>query len=216
MHQRRRRSLDDDKSDGCPLRPVRSGKTPHILAQRYHIHTVLTCHQPGQVNLSQSTGINESIIVAKRHDGPKPDTRFINLDRMPADDVEVDDLHQCLRDCANGVIANGWGEVSHWPAERIAAGDWTPAIWRSPELAAAAARFANDDNLVALPRAWQVGRELTQSFERGQAITPGSFPVTRIGWRRRANSASRATPTPIGCPKCATRAYGSPTVVLSP
>ena len=152
-----------------------------ILAQRYHIHTVLTCHQPGQVNLSQSTGINESIIVAKRHDGPKPDTRFINLDRMPADDVEVDDLHQCLRECANGVIANGWGEVSHWPAEHIAAGDWTPAIWRSPELAAAAARFANDDNLVALPRAWQVGRELTQSFERGQAITPVSFPVIDSG-----------------------------------
>ena len=152
-----------------------------LLAQRYHIHTVLTCHQPGNVNLSQSTGINESIIVAKRHDGPKPDTRFINLDRMPADDVEVDDLHQCLRECANGIIANGWGEVSHWPAERIAAGDWTPAIWRSPELAAAAARFANDDNLVALPRAWQVGRELTQSFERGQAITPVSFPVIDSG-----------------------------------
>ena len=94
-----------------------------ILAQRYHIHTVLTCHQPGNVNLSQSTGINDSIIVARRHDGPRPATRFINLDRLPTDDADVNDLHQCLGDCANGVIANGWGVVSYWPAERIAAGD---------------------------------------------------------------------------------------------
>ncbi len=36
-----------------------------ILSQRFHIHTVLTCHQPGQTNMSQNTSINESIIVAK-------------------------------------------------------------------------------------------------------------------------------------------------------
>ncbi len=54
-----------------------------ILAQRYHIHTILTCHQPRQVNMSQSTGINESIIVARRHDDDKPPTRFVNLDKMP-------------------------------------------------------------------------------------------------------------------------------------
>ena len=44
-----------------------------ILAQRCHIHTVLSCHQPGQVNMSQNTSINESIIVARRHsDSPTP------------------------------------------------------------------------------------------------------------------------------------------------
>ena len=59
-----------------------------ILAQQYHIHTVLTCHQPGHTNMSQNTSINESIIVAKRHDGPKQPTRFINLDRFPLDDTE--------------------------------------------------------------------------------------------------------------------------------
>ena len=152
-----------------------------ILAQRYHIHTVLTCHQPGNVNLSQGTGINESIVVAQRYDGPKPPTRFINLDRLPGDDAEVADLHQGINDCAQGNIANGWGEVSYWPAERIAAGDWTPAIWRSPELAEAAARFANDDSLVPLPHAWQVGRELTQNFKRGEIIPSVSFPVIDSG-----------------------------------
>ena len=69
--------------------------------------------------------------------GSRPPTRFINIDRMPADDVEVADFHRCLLDCEEGHIANGWGDVSFWPAERIEAGDWTPAIWRSPALAEA-------------------------------------------------------------------------------
>ncbi len=45
------------------------------LAQRFHIHTVLTCHQPGQINLSQNTSINESIIVAQRIRSTPPPTR---------------------------------------------------------------------------------------------------------------------------------------------
>ena len=154
-----------------------------LLAQRYHIHTVLSCHQPGNVNLSQGTGINESIIVAKRHSGPKPPTRFINLDRLPFDDSEVEELHRCLADCPQGSIADGWGEVSYWPAERIAAGDWTPAIWRSPELAAAAARFANDSAMETIKAAGlspqATGRQLRGSYEPAAAGPPGSFPILK-------------------------------------
>ena len=154
-----------------------------ILAQRYHIHTILSCHQPGNVNLSQGTGINESIIVAQRYDGQKPPTRFINLDRTPVDDVEVDDLHRCLAECNNGLIANGWGEVSYWPADRIAAGDWTAAIWRSPELAEAAAGFANDHSLQSLEAAGlspaATGQQLRGSYEPVAAGLPGGFPILK-------------------------------------
>ena len=38
-----------------------------LLAQRFHIHTVVTSHQPRNVNMSQNTNINESIIVAKKY-----------------------------------------------------------------------------------------------------------------------------------------------------
>ena len=152
-----------------------------ILAQRYHIHTVLSCHQPAQVNLSQNTGVNESIVVMRRHNaGPKPPTRFINLDRMPLDDTEVAELHHCLAQCDKGSIPEGWGEVSDWPAERMDAGDWTPAIWRSPELAAAAARFAEDETLRRLDAAGlsPVRSDVMSStgFEKTDASTPGSFP----------------------------------------
>ena len=154
-----------------------------ILAQRYHIHTVLTCHQPGQTNLSQNTNINESIIVLSRHDGVKPPTRFINLDRMPIDETEVDNLHNSLLECPQGQINNGWGEVFHWPAEKIETGDWTAAIWRSSELVEAAARFANDNDLLALDRVGLTpsdsGRLLRGRFEPTEVSAEGSIPILK-------------------------------------
>ena len=123
-------------------------KERQILSERFHIQTVLTCHQPGNINLSQKTNINESLVVMRRHGAsPKPPTRFIHLDRMPVEESEVQDFHQFLSESDKGIIANGWGEVSEWPAERMEKGDWTPAIWRSPELAEAAYQFATHHDM---------------------------------------------------------------------
>ena len=152
-----------------------------ILARRWHIHTILTSHQPDNINLSQNTSINESIVVATRRDGAAPPTRIINLDRFPLDEDEAADLHARLTNCETGEIGNGWGEVSYWPAERIEAGDWTATLWRSPELAEAAARFANDPNMQTI-RAHGISPTRTDvmpstGFERADPSTPGSFPV---------------------------------------
>lgn len=118
-------------------------KERRVLAQRFYIHTILTCHQPGNINLSQKTNINESIVVMHRHDkSNKPPTRFINLDRLPSNEAEVHDLHNCIAAGGYGPIANGWGEVSSWPAKLIETGDWTAAIWRSPTIAKAAQRYS--------------------------------------------------------------------------
>ncbi len=153
-----------------------------VLARRYQIDTVLTCHQPGQTNLSQNTNINESIVVAKRHDGTSTATKFISLDRMPMSDSEVEEMHTALLNCPEGTMNDGWGEVTHWPAERIRSGDWTPAIWRKPELAEAARQFADDEVMKALKKIPNVtihktGASLYGPFERSKIETSGSFPV---------------------------------------
>ena len=156
-----------------------------ILAERFHIHTVVTCHQPGNINMSQNTTINESIVVARRHEGPKPSTRFVHLDRLPASEAEVEDLHRCLLDCSQGQIANGWGEVSYWPADRMEDGDWTPAIWRSPALAEAAVRYASQESgLRPLANGTKVSVNLTSpdlilNFESTEIEGPGSFPIMK-------------------------------------
>ena len=161
-----------------------SGLTERMmLASRYHIHTVLTCHQPGQINLSQNTNVNESVIIARRHDGTKPDTRFISLDRYPIDDDEVTKLHESLSICHQGAIPDGWGQVSYWSAERIAIGDWTPAVWRSPELAEAAWQYANNLGLQTIAAGqspiWATGQLLRGSYEPAAAGLPGSFPILK-------------------------------------
>ena len=154
-----------------------------ISAERYHIHTVLTGRWPREFTLSQNVEIDECIVIAVRHSGNRSPTRFIHLDRMPHDEDEVAELHQALLDCPDGQMDDSWGEVSHWPAERIEAGDWTPAIWRSPELAEAAWRLANDDSLQSLDEvglsAHQTGREIYTPFERGSIDAPNAFPVVK-------------------------------------
>ena len=122
-----------------------------FLAERYHIHTLLTCHQPGNINLAVDVNEHHSIIIAKRHQGSKPPpTRVISLDRFPIDEEQVEEFHRIFLDCKTGLIANGWGEVSLWPAEHIKAGDWSSAAFRSPELARAAARAAMDQKLLTI------------------------------------------------------------------
>ena len=152
-----------------------------ILAKRFHVHTILTVHCPGDVNLSQDVGINESILILQRMRDPKPATRIINLDKFPQNEAQLKEFFECLGKCESGEIPKEWGEISFWPRERIERGDWTAAIWRNPELANAAAEFAEDETMKTLAdlglSTIGTGRLLSGTFERSEQITPGSFPI---------------------------------------
>ena len=154
-----------------------------VLTERYHIHTVLTGRWPREFSLSQNVEIDESIVVATRKKDNKTPTRFIQLDKMPVDETEVNDLHECLELCPKGSIANGWGEVSEWPIKRMVDGDWTLAIWRSPELAEASTRFADDGKLRTMAQAGlspaATGQLLRGSFKPAAAGIPGSFAILK-------------------------------------
>ena len=157
-------------------------KERRTLAERYHIHTILTCHQPGNINMSQHTNVNESIIVMRRCEGKSSPTRFVNLDRLPADDGQVDEMYQALSRCQEGQMDDGWGVVSHWPAESIESGDWTPAIWRSPGLAKAAEEFAQDPILRLLGSfpgciAHDGSRRVRENFDRASKENEESIPI---------------------------------------
>ncbi len=155
------------------------------LARRFHIHTILTCHQPGNINLSQQTNINESIIVACRHEGPKPPTRFINLDRFPMDEAEVGEMFSALaQGIGQAVIPHGWGGITEWPANRMEEGDWTAGVFRSRELAEAAYAIVWLPNLVDIEllagRVYATGQQLRGSFERAAGgREAGAIPILK-------------------------------------
>ena len=157
-----------------------------VFAKRFHIHTLLTCYQRGNVNLSQNAKINESLIVARRHapsDGAKPPTRIISLDRMPTDDQAVAELYGSLVGCETGLLSDDWGEVSEWPSERIEAGDWTAGVFRAPELANAAFDVSTDESFPRMedqnmvPSAVLSGGAQLQDFPKANANSTGAFPV---------------------------------------
>ena len=120
----------------------------------------------------------------RRCDGTHPPTRVIALDRFPADERDTETLHSYLRSTETGTLPDGWGEISYWPAERVAAGDWTGAVWRSPILAEDAARFAESNQLQPMKAsdltAWATGRMLRGAYRRAQH--PGAqdaFPILK-------------------------------------
>ncbi len=154
------------------------------LASRYHIHTVITSHQPRNVNMSQDSAINESIVVMQRHNGAPISTKCVNLDRMPRDETDAAELHRRIQECPKGLLADGWGEVSWWPATRIEAGDWTPAIWRSPVLAEGAADYAHHPELIPIHEipnihVHRTGPTLFDKFKRVEKRYPGALPLIK-------------------------------------
>ncbi len=153
-----------------------------VIANRFHIDTVVTIHNPRNINMSQNTSINESILIARRHQVSNPPTRFISIDRLPTDEYEVEDLHRRLSVCEQGQIENGWGEVSYWPTDRIEIGDWTPAIWRSADLAKAASDFGDHPGLYALHQfegvlVHRTGDGLRSLFEKTDTHSSSALPV---------------------------------------
>lgn len=154
-----------------------------VLARRFHVHTLLTCHRPGQINLSQNTAINESMVILRRHDGERPPTRVVSLDRFPLDEREAGELHRHISARPYGLLPDGWGEVSEWPAVRVAAGDWSAAAFRSPELAEAAWRISGDGGMMSLRdqdiSVAATGRVLRGNFRASSATVAGSFPILK-------------------------------------
>ena len=153
-----------------------------VLAERYHIHTVLTGRWPREFTLSQNVEVDECMVIAVRHHGNPPPTRFVHLDRMPHDEDEVAELHHTLQDTAIGLLADGWGEVSEWPAERMAEGDWTPAIWRSSELAEASRQFATHQGMRTIREHGHSCEATLQMMDKKNFIPAepdhlGSFPI---------------------------------------
>ena len=156
-----------------------------VFARRFHIHTLLTCHQPREINLSQNTSINESLIVARRcelRERAKSPTRIISLDRMPTDDQAVAELHDSLIKCETGLLSDGWGEVSEWPTERIETGDWSAGVFRAPELADGAFNLASHKLLIPMEDQFLVPSAVLDGGGRGRvrrvdANTPGNFSV---------------------------------------
>ena len=109
--------------------------TREKLAQRYHIDTIVTSHDPKHIYFSENTTIGEMLVICRRWDaenGNKPPTRIINLAVNPETPAEAISVVQAIE---NGTMANqGYGTVQQWDVSRIASGNWGGVQFLSPYL----------------------------------------------------------------------------------
>ena len=114
-----------------------ASNTRKYLAQRFHIDTIVSSHDPARIFFSENTSIGEILLICRRWKGagPKPPTRVANLARNPATPLEVLDTSARIE----RAVETG-GRVSHdftiqrVDSSRIERGDWFAVNFLSPYL----------------------------------------------------------------------------------
>ena len=114
-----------------------ASQTRKYLAQRFHIGTIVSSHDPNRIFFSENTSIGEILLVCHRWsvDRPKPATRVINLARNPATPLEaLDTAARIERASESGDQVSHDFTVQQVDAGRIERGDWFAVNFLSPYL----------------------------------------------------------------------------------
>ena len=114
-----------------------ASNTRKYLAQRLHIDTIVSSHDPARIFFSENTSIGEILLVCRRwkNAGPKPPTRVVNLARNPATPLEA--LDTVIR---IGRVGEAGGQdfhdftVQQVDSGRLGRGHWFAVNFLSPFL----------------------------------------------------------------------------------
>ena len=107
------------------------------LAQRFHIDTIVSSHDPSRIFFSENTSIGEILLICRRWNGnsPKPPTRVVNLARNPATPLEsLDTAARIERAVGTGGQVSHDFTIQHVDSGRIGRGDWLTVNFLSPFL----------------------------------------------------------------------------------
>ena len=120
-----------------------ASQTRKYLAQRFHIDTIVSSHDPYRISFSENTSIGEVLLVCRRWsgNGPKPPTRVVNLSRSPATPVEALDTATRIERAGE----KGDFTVQQVDSNRIERGDWSAVNFLSPFLVEAYRKLSETD-----------------------------------------------------------------------
>lgn len=125
-----------------------------FFGERFHVERVVTTHDPRRIAFSENTGIHECLLVCRRQsEMSRRPTEFVSLRKMPEsaeEMIEATDAITCGR-------LGEWGRSCFWPADRVRAGDWSPAQWYDSELAEIVRGLEIDRELVSAGAVLRMG-----------------------------------------------------------
>lgn len=147
-----------------------------FLAERFHVERIVTTHDPKRISFSENTGIHESLLICRRDpQGQRPPTAFVSLRVMPNSADEAIGAADAIASGAPGA----WGNVHHWPADRVRAGDWTPVQWYDGALAEAALDLEANGLLEPAGLRFEIGpagRRISDAYEICHEGASGALP----------------------------------------
>ena len=107
------------------------------LAERFHIDTIVSSHDPERIFFSENTKIGEVLLVCRRRDGdgPRPPTRVVNLARNPSTPIQALDMATRIEQSTSSTTPGSSGfTVQYILPDRIESGDWYAVNFLSPFL----------------------------------------------------------------------------------
>lgn len=150
-----------------------------FLANRYHIETLVTSHDPERIYFSENTTIGEMLLICRRwpsDKGSKPPTRVINLAVNPSSPSTAISAAHTIS--IGSVAASRIGTIQEWPEEKILDGDWGAVQFLSPYLCATFAAL-NEGGLFSVVRLGTVSKIGPAGQRIRDAFTRSDFPDTR-------------------------------------
>ena len=155
-----------------------------FLAERFHIETVVTSHDPRRPNFSENTAIHESLLICRRRDdtngySDRP-TRFAALRAMPstpAEAIEAVEAIQTKDTCK-------WITIYEQPETLIRVGDWRPCQFLDSELIDAAMRLERMQGLVPLRDRYLLGPAGQRIRDAFRTVNDRDDDVYRVFWGR--------------------------------
>ena len=144
-----------------------------FLAERFHVESVITSHDPKHPNFSENTSIHESLLICRRKSSKNSDrpTRFHSLHKMPRTRDEAIELVDAI---SKGSGGESWATIQEQPEHLVRNGDWSPCQFLDPRLFAAAAALENMDGLIPLGSRYPLG-------PAGQRIRDAFKPIDEEG-----------------------------------
>ena len=160
------------------------------LAERYHVETIVTSHDPERIYFSENTSIGEILLVCRRWPaarGHKPPTQVVNLARNPSNPGDAFNVAGAIAD--GNVVTGGYGTVQQWPAHLISAGNWGAVQFLLPELCEKFLELARGTffPVIALGEIAKIGPDgggIRVSFDR--SLLPGSPTMVAL-WNHKTD-----------------------------
>ncbi len=153
-----------------------------FLADRFHIETIVTSHDPRKPNFSENTAIHESLLICRRRtEGKhykKNTTRFVSLRKMPSTTKEAIEI---VNDIQNE-SSSQWFNSFEQSEQSIMLGDWRTCQFLDPELMSLMKIHDELPNIVRLRDRHQLGPD-------GRAVRGAFIPVEhqseyKVFWSR--------------------------------